>query len=69
MDNKRFWDRCSKYYPAFIRHSEKTYLQIRKTIRPFLKRSVKVGTGAGQMKNGAQNRPCQRRSFQGKMDG
>ena len=52
MDNKRFWDRCSKYYPAFIRHSEKTYLQIRKTIRPFLKRDMDVlelACGTGQL--------------------
>ena len=31
--------------------------------------SVKVGIDPGQMKKGAQNRPCQHRSFQGKMDG
>lgn len=52
MDNKRFWDRCSKYYPAFIRHSEKTYLQTRKTIRPFLKRDMDVlelACGTGQL--------------------
>ena len=52
MDNKRFWDRCSKYYPVFIRHSEKTYLQIRKTIRPFLKRDMDVlelACGTGQL--------------------
>ena len=52
MDNKRFWARCSKYYPAFIRHSEKTYLQIRKTIRPFLKRDMDVlelACGTGQL--------------------
>lgn len=52
MDNKRFWDRCSKYYPAFIGHSEKTYLQIRKTIRPFLKRDMDVlelACGTGQL--------------------
>ena len=52
MDNKQFWDRCSKYYPAFIGHSEKTYLQIRKTIRPFLKRDMDVlelACGTGQL--------------------
>lgn len=52
MDNKRFWDRCSKYYPAFIRHSKKTYLQIRQTIRPFLKRDMDVlelACGTGQL--------------------
>ncbi|OUQ26964.1 SAM-dependent methyltransferase [Flavonifractor sp. An135] len=50
MDNKRFWNRCSKYYPGFIRHSKKTYRQIHKAIRPFLTRDMDVlelacGTG------------------------
>ena len=50
MDNKRFWDRCSKNYSALMRRAERTHLQICKTIRTFLNRDMNVlklaiGTG------------------------
>lgn len=50
--NQPFWDRFAKRYAKFMRCEAKTYYQICKTIRPFLKRDMQVlelACGTGQL--------------------